>query len=207
MKKVVFLCALGIAALAAGSARADEFSFSFNGPNVDHNNQFSFSGSGTLYADYSGVGNIWTINSIAGTVTTATYVNHTTTDFTDYTIGSLLPVPPDPQSYDNNDNLLYWPGGLSLSGADFFDSNGVSFSLVGTSADVNLDTGYFWVFGLPVPYDQANGGSYSEGISETVCWQAPGDPSPTPEPGSLALLGTSILGGAGLLRRRFKFKA
>jgi hypothetical protein len=29
------------------------------------------------------------------------------------------------------------------------------------------------------------------------------DPSATPEPGSLALLGTSILGGAGLLRLRF----
>lgn len=28
--------------------------------------------------------------------------------------------------------------------------------------------------------------------------------APTPEPGSLALLGTSILGGAGVLRRRFR---
>lgn len=32
-------------------------------------------------------------------------------------------------------------------------------------------------------------------------------PAAAPEPGSLALLGTSILGGAGVLRRRFKFKA
>lgn len=202
MKKALLLCALGIVALAASPARADQFSFSFSGPNVDHSNPFSFSGSGTLDATYSGVGNVWNIDSISGTVTTDTYVNHTTTDTTTYTIDSLLPASPAVGSFDGNDNILYWPGGVSLSGLDFFDTAGVSFSLVGSSNDVNLDTSYVLWF----PYNQGTDGTQTEAIGETVCWNGP-SPSATPEPSSLALLGTSILGGAGILRRRFKFKA
>jgi hypothetical protein len=63
------LCALGIAALAAAPARADQFSFSFTGPSVNFFNQSSFSGSGTIYADYTGSGNLWDITDITGTVT------------------------------------------------------------------------------------------------------------------------------------------
>jgi hypothetical protein len=78
---------------------------------------------------------------------------------------------------------------------------GVSFSLVGNSNDVNLDTGVFIIW----PYSQGTQGQKSEDVSEQICWQGPGDPpAATPEPGSLALLGTSILGGAGILRRRFR---
>jgi hypothetical protein len=201
MKKALLLCALGIVALAAGPARADEFSFSFSGPSVDHSTQFSFSGSGTMYATSTGVAGVWNINSVSGTVTTDTYINHTTTDTANYTIDSLLPASPAVGSFDGNDNILYYPGGSSFSGLDFFDLAGVSFSLVGTTDDVNLNTAFFLWF----PYDQGTAGTQSEAISETVCWQGPGDPpSATPEPGSLALLGTSILGGAGILRRRFK---
>lgn len=202
MKKAVLFCALGIAALAAAPARADQFSFSFSGPSVDRSNQFSFSGSGTLYADYSGVADIWTIESVSGTVTTESYNGRfTAPSSTTYDIGGLLPASPASGSFDGNDNLLYWPGGVSFSGADFFDTNGVSFSLVGSTNDINLDTAFVLIF----PYDQGTAGSSSEAVSETICWQGPGDPpAATPEPSSLALLGTSILGGAGLLRRRFR---
>jgi hypothetical protein len=202
MKKALMLCALGVVALAVSSARADEFSFSFSGPSVDRTNQFSFSGSGTMYATYSGVADVWNINSISGSVTTENYdgrFNPPTS--TSYDIDALLPASPATGSFDGNDNILYFPGGISASGFDFFDTAGVSFSLVGTTNDVNLDTAYFIIF----PYDQGTAGTQSEAITETVCWQGPGDPpSATPEPGSLALLGTSILGGAGILRRRFK---
>lgn len=191
MKKAILVCALGIAALAAAPARADQFSFSFAGPNVSFFNQSSFSGSGTLFATYTGTGNLWDITGITGTVTDDTYVNHTTTDSTTYDIGNLLPA----VSFMNNDNILYYPTLLN------FDLQGVSFSLVGSSNDVNLDTGVFIIF----PYNQGTQGQQSELISESICWQGPGDPpAATPEPGSLALLGTSILGGAGILRRRFR---
>lgn len=197
MKKAILLCVLGIAALGVGSARADEFSFSFSGPDVSHSNEFSFSGSGTLYATYSGALNVWDISYISGTVTTETYTGRfTAPDSTTYNIGGLLPT----GTFGNNDNILYAPPGISFSGADYFDTDGVSFSLVGGS-DVNLDTAYFIVF----PYNQGTDGTQSESVTEQICWQGPGDPpAATPEPGSLALLGTSILGGAGLVRRRFK---
>ncbi len=202
MKKILLVCALSIAALAAAPARADVFSFSFTGPDVDRNSQFSFSGSGTLNATYSGADDVWTIDSISGGVTTESYTGRfTPPSSTTYTINSLLPASPATGSFDGNDNLLYYPGGVSLSGFDFFDAHGVSFSLIGSTNDINLDTGYVFIF----PYDQGTDGTHSESVSETVCWQGPGDPpAATPEPGSLALLGTSILGGAGVLRRRFR---
>jgi hypothetical protein len=200
MKKALLLCTLGVFALTVSSARADDFSFSFTGPDVSHSTQFSFSGSGNIVATYTGTADIWQIDSITGSVTTETYVNHSTPDTATYDINSLLPASPASGSFDGNDNLLYYPGGLSVTGFDFFDDQGVSFSLIGSSNDVNLDTGWFIIF----PYDQGTDGHDTEAISETVCWQDPGNTSPTPEPGSLALLGTSILGGAGILRRRFK---
>ena len=191
MKKSLLMCALSIAALTAVPARADVFSFSFTGPDVSFTNHFSFSGSGTLDATYTGAGNIWTIDGISGAVTTETYINHSTTDSTTYDIGSLLPA----GSFENNDNILYYPSLFD------FDLQGVSFSLVGSPNDVNLDTGIFII----IPFNQGTDGSHSEAVTEQICWQGPGDPpAATPEPGSLALLGTSILGGAGILRRRFQ---
>lgn len=197
MKKAILYCALAIAALAATNARADEFSFSFTGPDVSRSNQFSFSGSGTLYATYTGTADIWDISYMSGSVTTETYTGtHTAPASTTYDIGGLLSA----GTFQGNDNLLYYPPGLSLSGPDYFDLNGVSFSLLG-STDVNLSTGFFFI----VPYDQGVDGNQWEAVTETVCWEGRGDPpSATPEPGSLALLGTSILGGAGILRRRFR---
>lgn len=191
MKKLLLVCALGAAFAAAPAARADVFSFSFTGPNVSLFSPDSFSGSGSLYATYTGTGDIWDITAITGTVTDETYVNHNTTDSTTYDIGSLLPA----GTFENNDNALYYPSLLN------FDLQGVSFSLVGSSNDVNLDTGVFIFF----PYNQGTQGQDTEAVSESICWQGPGDPpAATPEPGSLALLGTSILGGAGILRRRFR---
>jgi hypothetical protein len=191
MKKTLLACALGLAALAVTPAYADEFSFSFSGPD--------FSGSGDLYATASGTPGQWDITYIDGSVTVDGHHGSTT-----YTIGALDPAAPASGSYDGNDNILYLPPGISLSGFDYFDTQGVSFSLLGTSNNVNLDTGIGW-FIVPYLYNQGNDGSTSEALtSECVTWVGSGDPpSATPEPSSLALLGTSILGAAGLLRRRF----
>jgi len=58
------------------------------------------------------------------------------------------------------------------------------------SADINAD-----VIGIEVGGASIGGGSAQFGFGQP--------PAATPEPGSLALLGTGVLGLAGVVRRRF----
>lgn len=141
-----------------------------------------YSGSTVLTADLTATPGVYDITSINGTVTP--------TGGSAVAINNLL----SPGTFDGNDNVFLYPPFYNLSGASYLDPFGVSFSLAG-GYDVNIG-GFF------VDYADANG-PYVDHISELITESA----SPTPEPGSLALLGTSILGGAGILRRRFKFKA
>jgi hypothetical protein len=202
MKKGLFLCALGAGLLLAGqSAHADTFSLSFGGTFVN----------GTSFASGSnGSGGSDITFSIAGTPTPGTIFNPNTYAISDlngtvivggttYTIGSL----------DNNlggsnllaDNLV---GFLS---PDVFD-----FDLT-ASGTPNPD-----YTELLIDYNFAEGtydasvcnrnGKDCRSITDATTFGADiydisTAPNATPEPGSLALLGTSILGGAGLLRRRF----
>jgi len=176
MKKALLLCALGAAtlALAASPALADSFNFSFNG--------LYYSGSGTLQASPLSPGE-FTVTGITGSV------NDNGSNSSN--IASVLTA----GTYLNNDNILYYPGGGTLSGeTSYFDGNGLAFSLQ-NGYEVSLNTFFYFVAPGSTATDGTN--SVSEFISECV------SPAPTPEPGSLALLGTAILGGAGILRRRF----
>lgn len=138
-----------------------------------------YSGSTVLTADLTATPGVYDITSISGTVTP--------TGSSAVAIDSLLA----PGTFDNNDNVFLYPPFNNFSGQSYLDPFGVSFSLAG-GYDINI-SGFF------VDWADANG-PYVDHVGEFITESA----SPTPEPGSLALLGTSILGGAGLLRRRFK---
>lgn len=214
MKKMFLLCALVTAFFVGQSAHADTYSLSFagcfgvvfggcfgtpvtNGTSSPGVSDITFTTNGTATPGFP-VPNTYQITGITGTVDIGG---------DSYTIGSLA-------TGLGGDNLLV-DSILGLS----FDNNGIDFLLSGSGSPddyTELNLTFNSVQGeytytteqckgigknrtcTPVTDTGSDSGLAISDIDQST------PPAATPEPGSLALLGTSILGGAGLLRRRFR---
>lgn len=180
MKKLsTLLAGLALAALPCTSALASSFGFSFSGS--------TFSGSGTATYVPTATANQFLVTTGSGSLT---YAGNT------YAL-SLLPIDNNPGNtgFAGNDNLFFAPPNAP------FDFNGVGFSLVGTNEGLNLFTDTpggvltdFELLGI------ITGNQISQQSSPLTITLNP--TGVTPEPGSLALLGTGALGAFGILRRK-----
>ena len=210
MKKTLVLCALVAAFFVGQSAHADTYSLSFAGcfgvvfggclgtPVTNGTNggttDITFSTVGSLTPGFP-FANTSQINNISGTVNIGGDI---------YTIGALA-------TGLGGDNLLTdgFFTGLNL------DGNGLDFLLVGSGTpdytELNITSSSVQgEYTFTVDHCDRHGCTPQTstgsdfGFAITDIDKASDPPAATPEPGSLALLGTSILGGAGLVRRRLR---
>jgi hypothetical protein len=171
---------LVLAALPSASALADPltFDFSFTGAN-------GISGSGVFTATSDGTNQYLIDSIVSGTTNTGSGAAKT--------ISTLLAPGNFPGTGGGaNDNLLLFTQSTDTYSLDL---NGMSYELA-NGAEVNL----FSVggHGDDILLQRVGGNQVAESVDLTITEVA----SPVPEPGTLALLGTGVLGLAGVVRRR-----
>jgi hypothetical protein len=184
MKRLsLVLCIFVLTAFASTSALADTFNFSF-GDAGD-----AFYGSGVLTGTSIGSGQ-FLIDGVTGTTTYSNFSgSHSSTISGIYAPGTF----PTGLFQSPNDNVLYFPASYGFTDT-YFDLNGLSYKLSdGTGVNLFFSNNQF--IGKTF-FGQSLGTESFQHITIT-------NASQVPEPNSLALLGTGVLGLAGVIRRKF----
>lgn len=169
------LAALALATVGSTTALADTFNFSFGTPGVS-----AFNGSGTLTGSLVAPGE-YLISAVTGTTNTG---NGTNRVIAGIEAPGTFPTEMNGGVVPPNDNDLFFTAATGYT----FDTAGLSYSLNnGAQINLFLDLGEYLF--------RSNG----EGVFETAPISIT---AATPEPGTLLLMGTGMLGTLGLLRRR-----
>lgn len=177
MKKYsVLLCGLALAAFASTPMFADTvFNFSFSPNGTEYGlGATPFSGSGQFDTQETSTPGQYLIVGVTGT-----------------TQGQTITKLDAPGTHYTNDNLLFYMAGDASAS---LDTNGVSYEIPNNYVYLFLDTAD------ATPHDRELIFLHGQDAPISI---TPAGLSAVPEPSTIAMMGTGILGLAGIVRRRF----